>query len=639
MPFIDPVKRASKTKSTRFSKYKNVDETRDFLLQQLKPKISNKRKSELPPFRIITRYPYHEVAYGEDLKNLEKEWTYIQQDLPILLGNLNLQGERRHRWILEHFTKLAQTETDGKETPKLIDYGEDEGEAKHDGEDDHMDSGVESDEHIAEPREMRYMRRSQPQLQHSQEFAPQMPMWVQSEPVVEQPRRLEIVFRGQTAFLGLLMVSNILCILVRDSEWLGFCLFLIGMNLTWYAAVLWGKPFTIGISMEADPIATKIVQKQQLQQMPIYLNDQPLVDVSAPPREPKFKKSKVFSAAAAAAASPSSPKAKPRADEQFGNDIRDSVNEGQEKKDDDNESTDDDDDEEAQQPSLTPDRMGYCPADSFKCRIGPNYKKNKLKDSSKPELFEFIGANMFRSERKVDHITSLVPISDVSEALKLKPGFPSGYYPEGPVVMEDKINDVPKYFIVNFQLPDYPPNNPVWGKTKEDGRGMSFVLYFRMRQSAVPIFQDMSLPAAQVYRKFLLNNAEEHNRMKCIPRIVRPDELTMIGSTLKSGIQKYNAKPFLTGPDTHQFYFGPNYLECDVDVHKFCFLARKAQYSFMEHLPQLTVDLAFVIEAYGDEEQPENVLASCQLNGVDLYTAPYLSDYVEDYEDIPITDE
>lgn len=44
------------------------------------------------------------------------------------------------------------------------------------------------------------------------------------------------------------------------------------------------------------------------------------------------------------------------------------------------------------------------------------------------------------------------------------------------------------------------------------------------------------------------------------------------------------------------FYVGPNYLEVDLDVHNYAFLARKALWSYHDRIATVVWDLGFVIQ-------------------------------------------
>ncbi len=43
---------------------------------------------------------------------------------------------------------------------------------------------------------------------------------------------------------------------------------------------------------------------------------------------------------------------------------------------------------------------------------------------------------------------------------------------------------LPGTFIVNWQIPSYAPNNPIWGAAKEDGTGYSLVFYYVLSGAA-----------------------------------------------------------------------------------------------------------------------------------------------------------
>jgi hypothetical protein len=69
----------------------------------------------------------------------------------------------------------------------------------------------------------------------------------------------------------------------------------------------------------------------------------------------------------------------------------------------------------------------------------------------------------------------------------------------------------------------------------------------------------------------------------------------------------YNDKPLLTRPQ-HRFYTGPNYLEIDMDVHNYAFIARKAFYGFIHRLAPVVFENAFVVQ--GEDAYAWFVLAA-----------------------------
>jgi hypothetical protein len=40
------------------------------------------------------------------------------------------------------------------------------------------------------------------------------------------------------------------------------------------------------------------------------------------------------------------------------------------------------------------------------------------------------------------------------------------------------IDGIPPMLVIQLQIPFYAPGNPLWGKAKEDGEGLSFIMYF-----------------------------------------------------------------------------------------------------------------------------------------------------------------
>ena len=60
------------------------------------------------------------------------------------------------------------------------------------------------------------------------------------------------------------------------------------------------------------------------------------------------------------------------------------------------------------------------------------------------------------------------------------------------------------------------------------------------------------------------------------------------------------------------------YLEIDIDVHNFSYLARQGLYGLLDRLPLMHLELAFLVEATGPDELPEQVLGAFELRGLDL---------------------
>jgi hypothetical protein len=180
---------------------------------------------------------------------------------------------------------------------------------------------------------------------------------------------------------------------------------------------------------------------------------------------------------------------------------------------------------------------------------------------------------------------------------------------------------------MHIMLPVYQPPVQLFGASQEDGPGYSYVVYFVLSDAGRREIEEQSTSAARLYKRFCEGYHTEglHRRLKAIVKVANMDEVDF-GSTWNAFMRSYNGKPFLTGPKFHTFYEGDGYLEVDVDVHRFCFLARKATASFIPHFCQLVLDVAFVVEGHDDEEQPEQVLGCLRMSKIDAARTGILED-------------
>jgi len=313
-------------------------------------------------------------------------------------------------------------------------------------------------------------------------------------------------------------------------------------------------------------------------------------------------------------------------------------------------------------PSNPSNKPGWDVADgaSFSVRCGPNYKRNHLKSPSGPALYEMVGGDVFKCEQKADHIMTRLRKPPIPSYCWPRPDDPTSLFPhlspEAAQAAVDAMNNdeksnpvgwlptalggvgaawddaadctvhgIPPIFVVQWQLPSYAPNNPVWGATREDGEGYAVLMYFVVTKEGWEQIKAQETAATRLFKRFVAadGDVEFRNRFKAIPRIMNPDELNL-GSVLNSSIRKYNAKPFLTGPHCHDFLKGHNYMEADIDVHRFCYLARKAAHGMLPTIKDFVVDVAFTVEGVTDDELPEQTLLAGCISRVDTEVAPDL---------------
>jgi hypothetical protein len=190
---------------------------------------------------------------------------------------------------------------------------------------------------------------------------------------------------------------------------------------------------------------------------------------------------------------------------------------------------------------------------------------------------------------------------------------------------------VPQWLVMNFQIPYYEPSMGILSAAKDDGPGYSLVFYFYLRPSAKKALQKSGgSNSIKLLRSFFAGPDESdgvRKRLKAIPKIVNPEDLSLNMAT-RPLVNNYNAKPFMTGPRCHTFYRGPDYLECTVDVHKFCWAARKGAWSMFDLVDKMIVDFGVVVEATEDAEMPEQVLACVRLSRIECSAAKTLDQWL-----------
>ena len=88
------------------------------------------------------------------------------------------------------------------------------------------------------------------------------------------------------------------------------------------------------------------------------------------------------------------------------------------------------------------------------------------------------------------------------------------------------------------------------------------------------------------------------SRLKLIPRVANVEQWAKdapLSTAENKLLRNYNDKPVLTRPQ-HRFYFGPNYMEIDLDIHAWAYLARKAFSSYIPRLGTVVFENAFVVQ-------------------------------------------
>ena len=288
------------------------------------------------------------------------------------------------------------------------------------------------------------------------------------------------------------------------------------------------------------------------------------------------------------------------------------------------------------------------PASAFHVR-GPVYKHTGRKQPSLDSFYSLISFDFVKTSAGcVNHVARFMGLEQVRRA-RSYPGFPP-------------------LFIVNTQLPD---GEPSMFSSVEGGPSRSAVFVFALKASTVDLLEKHTqekeqgegkggrergkeaLPPAllllQDYFRRAPCDAEVRGRFKVIASCVNLDELS-----LPSFISNYNGKPVLitrsgrlfqgysssssssssspsfssSSPTALSSFSSSSvssapslatpsdllYLEIDINVHRFAFLAQKGLKYLKTKFPAMVLDMAFLIEGRRDDELPEQVLGAARLN-------------------------
>lgn len=614
MPFIIPHKRKTLAKSTRFSSYKTVEESPFFVLQERKQqgrtgKVTSSLKKRKFQYRIITKdvFPFYECAKDNDLDRLKaSEWAYIVDELPAIVP-AHLDPKARLKWLIAHFTVVALERNGQNPSLDLVDSDDEESDIKSAGDDADVRSDTAEDEDgfsvPATPSSLRNRKKTSSSNEgkfktsrtHESKATPAQETRKNTKAkktttrtravapateIVVQPTAIEM--RGWRFFLSIGLLTTVFPVLMRDTSQPTFVMSIVIAVLLEYFLIVGGDPFSLTAIITPHGSTNKITSAVRTVQRNSTLKSTHTESSSSQNTAVASSEEDVLDAAAAVLSEKipiglTGVRKVPDRDDMSPNDCCDAV------------------------------------ASTFNVRVPPNYAKNKTKGPSEKPFFGFVGVDVFKTERKLSHVMENIRLPEPGE---FKLVIPQDGDPEDDDMTDDSMcGTIPPWLVVNMMVPDYAPS--FLGRGEQDGEGWSLVMYFKLTKYGRRQLSELKTGSSRLLKTFWDSEPDDpiKVRMKCIPAILNHEEVNF-GRALTGVLKKFNAKPFLTQP-CHAFYKTDKYYEIDVDTHTFCWSARQGAHNFKSFLVDCDVDIGWVVEGWGDDEQPEQLLGCCRICKVD----------------------
>jgi len=247
---------------------------------------------------------------------------------------------------------------------------------------------------------------------------------------------------------------------------------------------------------------------------------------------------------------------------------------------------------------------GY--GESFKLRIGPNYKKYGKKDHSKESMYSVVA---------VDFVRASTPTYNIGAKMRLPK-----------VRFNVNSQYVQPVMIINTMLPYGGPW--VFSRTN-DGPCLQMVVTLIMKEKYAKMWDQLDrAPASCRQLEEYMRIAPEENG----PVWDKKDDgnkktsyrwrWKFIGrgeNGVPAALKSWNGKPALITQDG-RLHRGDGYVEMDINIADWCLIARKALYTMFQTVPERKLSLGHVIEAREDEHMPEQTLCCMQVCCLSFFT-------------------
>mmetsp|Transcript_80882 Transcript_80882/g.252293 ORF Transcript_80882/g.252293 Transcript_80882/m.252293 type:complete len:393 (-) Transcript_80882:100-1278(-) len=259
------------------------------------------------------------------------------------------------------------------------------------------------------------------------------------------------------------------------------------------------------------------------------------------------------------------------------------------------------------------DGSGFQIRDS--CRNG---RVSKIGSSG--ALYECMSVDVVRSGCKVSEVLGrLVPVPSSQSTQR---NGELGWWPGCPL---------PRVLCVVAQLPEQV--GPVFGEHPAEDAGVSIVTIFRIKPETIRVLRSCRWPAdLRMFVDFVKagktdlptdrGGSKTSGLMKAVAAVGNLEEVG-VPKLLLPTVRKYSGKPCLITKSGTVFKDpSGEWLEIDIDLRRFCRLARTMLVSLRDLLPRSSVHCGFTIQGCDDDELPEGIVCDMWLHNINLKDDP-----------------
>jgi len=188
---------------------------------------------------------------------------------------------------------------------------------------------------------------------------------------------------------------------------------------------------------------------------------------------------------------------------------------------------------------------------------------------------------------------------------------------------------LPRVLCIVAQIP-YERGPTLFGEHPANDHGCSIITVHRIKPTTLQMLRsERRMAAVSLFAKFvsggtthLVGGTKTSGLFKAIA-VAGNVEAIGVPRVLLPTVRKFNGKPCLitqSGTVFQDTSGRGEWLEVNVDIRRFCSLARNMLVSLRDLLPRTSVHCGFTIQGCEDHELPEGIVADVWLHNVDLIT-------------------